>query len=333
MLARSSLPLTSNVWSLVRRFSPYLGRVRGWALLSAGFVLVSPLVSASLLWSSKLLIDDVFVGGRMNLLPAFALVYVALLTVRFVLRYVAQRLEAAIVERIVQDVRVDLYRHIISVSPGSLRKQGVGDLLTHLSGDVERVEALVYTGLLGVFADVMSALFFAVFLFLLSWKLTLSALLTISLLALVSMRMAPRLRRASKIARREASAWMSLAEERLGAVPIVHAFGTHALETRAFEARCARTRKADLRTVAIQAWMALSVEVVSSLGGLIVLGVGAYEINYGGLTIGALMAFLGSIGSLVRAGTRPCHGGRALPARGCRSTADRRFARCPKPGD
>jgi ATP-binding cassette, subfamily B, bacterial len=291
-------PQTADVWVLVKRFLPYLTRVRWQAVLTAGLVLVSPLVAVFLLWSAKLLIDDVFVGGRIDLLPNFVVVYAALLAVNFSLGYAVERLEAAIVEQIGQDVRVDLYRHLISVSPGSLGKQSVGDQLAHLSSDVERVETMVYSGPLAVFADAVGAVFFACFLFLLSWKLTLSSLLAIPLLMLVSQRLAPRLRRAAKIARREATSWMSLAEERLGAVPVMHAFGTHAFETEAFALRCARARRAELRTVSVQAWMKLLIEIVSSLAGLIVLGVGAYEMKYGSLTLGTLIAFLGSVGSL-----------------------------------
>src|SRR5262249_56651913 len=121
--------------------------------------------------------------------------------------------------------RAGLYRHFVSVSPGSLRKHGIGDLLTHLSGDAERVEYLVYTGLLAVFSDLVGAVFFLCFLLVLSWKLTLCALLVMPALVFISLRLSPRLRRAERIARRQATAWMSLAEERLGAAPIVYASG------------------------------------------------------------------------------------------------------------
>jgi ATP-binding cassette subfamily B protein len=298
MFSRSSLAVTAKIRHLVSRFWPYLRSVRRLSILTAGFTLVTPVVTASLLWSAKLLIDEVFVGGRIDFLPTFIVVYLSLLAAHFALDYAVVRIEAAVAARIIQDVRVDLYRHVVSVSPGSLGSRGVGDLLTHLSGDVERIEYLIYTGPLLVFADVASALFFVCFLFVLSWKLTFAAILAIPFLALLSLRLTPRLRRAAKIARRENTSWMSLAEERLGAAPIIHAFGAHAFETRAFAARCARARKAELRTVAIQAWLMLLIEAVAALGGLVVLGVGAYEVKYGGMTIGSLIVFVGSVGSL-----------------------------------
>src|SRR2546429_6724050 len=48
-------------------------------------------------------------------------------------------------------------------------------------------------------------------------------------------------------------------------------------ETRAFAKRCARLRRADLRSVAIQAWMGLTTEAIGTIGGLLVLGVGRSE--------------------------------------------------------
>jgi ATP-binding cassette subfamily B protein len=268
------------------------------AALAAGLVLASPLIAVSLLWLMKVLIDDVFIGGHVEFLPIFAAIYIALVAVKAGLSYTLSRLEAGINERIVQNVRSSLYHHLISLSPGSLDKHSVGDLLTHLSGDVERTEYLVYSGPLAIISNIVSALFFACFLLVLSWKLTLCALLAAPVLTLLSLRLSPRVRRAAKIARYKATAWMSLAEERLGAVPLVHAFDTQARETGAFQSRSGDARNAELRTVAIQARLTLLIELAAALVGLLVLVVGAYETQSGNLTVGALVAFLGSVGSL-----------------------------------
>jgi ATP-binding cassette, subfamily B, bacterial len=289
---------SASIWDLVARFLPFSLQVWPLAALATGLVLLSPLVAVSLLWLMKLLIDDVFIGGHVEFLAIFAAIYLALVAVKAGLSYALSRLEAGINERIVQNIRSSLYHHLISVSPGSLDKHSVGDLLTHLSGDVERTEYLVYSGLLGIISNAVTALFFACFLLVLSWKLTLCALLAAPVLTLLSLRLSPRVRRASKIARHKATAWMSLAEERLGAAPLLHAFDTQARETGTFQSRCGDARHAELRTVAIQAWLTLLIELAAALVGLLVLVVGAYETQSGNLTVGALVAFLGSVGSL-----------------------------------
>ena len=284
--------------ALVRRFSPYLARVRSWALLSTGLVLASPLIGGVLLWLLKLLIDRVLVGGRFDLVPALLAGYVLAVAVKFSVDYIDRRLAAAIAERITCDVRTDLFRHLLSISPGSLGGRSVGDQLAHFSGDVERVESLIYSGPLGVLSDLGGALVFTVFLFVLSWKLTLLAFMVVPPLVVAIRRQSPRVKQAARVARRQAARWLALAEETLGAAPLVHAFGTQTYETARFARRCETARRAELRTVARQAWLSLLIETAATIGGLVVLAVGAYQIRSGAMTLGAVVAFLGSVRSL-----------------------------------
>ena len=294
----SYLAPSSGILRLTARFMPFALAVWPRAGLAALFVLVNPLLGVVLLWLMKELIDQVFIAQRIESLPFLAAGYIGLATANALVNYAMSRIEAGVIEQIVQDVRASLYRHLIGVSPGSLGKYSVGDLLAHLSGDVERVELLIFSGPLSVVANVASALFFAVFLLLLSWPLTLCALLAAPALAFLSLRLSPRVRRASKISRHKSTAWLSLAEERLGAVPLIHAFNAEDFESSTFKARVTVARRAELRTVSIQAWLSLLIELSAASVGLLVLVVGAYQTRSGTVTVGSLIAFLGSVGSL-----------------------------------
>jgi subfamily B ATP-binding cassette protein MsbA len=283
---------------LARRFFRFAVARRWLAITAVALDLLSPLVAAALLWMLKELVDEVFVGGHLDELPSFIGIYVVLIGCKLLLDYSNEVLEASIVEQVIRDIRAALYRHILSLSPGSLARYSDGALLTHLSGDVERTEYLIYTGPVTIFSNAISSIFFLYFLLLLSWKLTLCAALVVPVLVLLSLLLTPRIRRSSRVARWKTTAWMSLAEDRLGALPIVRAFGAQAREADAFGQRCTVARRAELRTVAIQATLTVLVEAVAAAGGLFVLVVGAYEIKGGNLTVGTLVAFLGSIGSL-----------------------------------
>ena len=212
--------------------------------------------------------------------------------------YARTRTEASLIEQLNQNVRVDLYRHVISASPGTFRTNSVGDILGRIYSDVEKVGYLIYSGPIGVIFNVLAAAAYITFLLLLSWQLTLCALLITPPLAFLSYRLAPRARRAAKVSRHKTTAWFSRAEERLGAVAVVQAFGAQLAETSAFAVRCTAARRAALRGVAIQAWVTLLIETTGAIGGFVVLGVGAYESYQGNLTIGTLVAFIGSVGSL-----------------------------------
>ncbi len=293
-----SLRSAATVLVLVRRFLPHLRPVRWRVAIAAMLTLLDPLIAVALLALMKSIVDEVFVAGRIDPLPGFAAAYVGLIAGTLMISYVTTRVEASLTEQIILDVRVDLYRHLMSISQGSLKKYSVGDLLAHVFGDPEHVEYLIYSGPLRVLYNLISAAFFTCFLLILSWKLTLCVLLVAPVLALVSTRLASRVRRSAKIARQKETALMSLAEERLASTPVVHAFDATAVETAAFRGSCQASRRADLRNVSIQAWMTLVIEAVAAFGGLIVLGVGAYEMHTGSLSIGALISFIGSGGFL-----------------------------------
>jgi ATP-binding cassette, subfamily B, bacterial len=294
----TSFHAQSDVHRLTRRFLPYLRPIARQASITTFLVLAAPLVSVALIWMAKEITDEVLLAGRMDLLPAFAAGLIGITAVKIVLSYAATRLEAGVVESIVQALRVDLYRHLLSLSPGSLRKRSVGDQLAHLSTDVERTELLIFTGLLSVAADLAGVLFFTAFLMILSWKLTACAVVALPLMLVASARLSPRVRRASRVSRHRATAVLALAEERLGASLMIQAAGAQPVEVAAFAERCATSRRAELRAVSVQAWLTLVIEAAVALGGLLVLAAGAHEIAHGALTFGALVAFIGSVGSL-----------------------------------
>src|ERR1035437_3120253 len=165
-----------STWRLIRRFLPYLHPVRWQVVLAGGMMLLSPLVAVLLLWLMKYLIDEVFVAKNISVLPTIAAAYVILVATKMLIDFALTRVEAAITEQIDQNVRVDLYRHLISVSPGSLRKYSVGDLLSYLGNDAALVEILIYSGPVRVLFNALTGIYFICFLLVLSWQLTLCAL-------------------------------------------------------------------------------------------------------------------------------------------------------------
>jgi ABC-type multidrug transport system fused ATPase/permease subunit len=288
----------AGLWALFRRFAPYLRRCRGRVALTLALVLVAPFLGGALLWLLKLVVDEVLVAGRFELLLPYAGLYASVVALSATLDYAQTRLEAAVVERLVQDVRVDLYAHLLRLSPGSLRDRSAGDLIAHLDGDVNRLESLIYSAVLSVLDDLASVLFYLVFLLVLSWKLTLLSLVVVPLLVLAAVRYAPRVRRAHRITRRQVGAWMSLAETTLNALPVVQAFGGERQETARFAAASDRARRAELRTASIQAGLSLLIDAAAAIGTLLLVVVGALELRAGHLTLGTLAAFIGSVGYL-----------------------------------
>ena len=265
--------------------------------------MLSPLLGTDFLWLFSKLVDEVFIWQHLHWLPWFAAAYLAVAGIKFAVDFADQRLDANVHERFTQDVRIALYRHLISVSPGSLGATGTGDLLGRLSSDADRVSYLVFfRGPVSFLANVFRALCYGIFLFVLNWKLACLALLVVPPLVFVVLRLSARMRASAKLGRRQTSLWMSLwmslAEERLGAGELVHAFHTHGAEVAQFSAHCDQARRTEIKTVGLEVRLSLAIEVITFLGVLAAIALSAHEVQAGLMTVGSVFAFLGAIGSL-----------------------------------
>jgi ABC-type multidrug transport system fused ATPase/permease subunit len=296
--SKSSIQLASSELELARRFLPYLRPIRYWIAAAIVISLLLPPIGGALLWLVKEMVNQVLVAGRFRELPFLAVGYLAAAISTVALDFASQRLEAWIAESFVYRLRSDLYRHILTLSPGSLGQHSTGDILARLESDVVRAEALVYGGPSMILADLVSSMFFTAVLFTISWPLALATLIVLPPLALVMGRYSPRIRRAARVARHRGSALLALAEEKLNAGPIIHAFGTTESEVARFDAACAAARSAELRTVTVEAWLSVMIEAAVMIGGFLIAAAGAFEISRGALTFGDLAAFFMAISRL-----------------------------------
>ncbi len=290
--------LLNHIHSHFRFFSHHLKPVRTKLWFAALLVILMPLISTAMLWLFQKLVDEVFVTRDTQLLPWFFGAYLFLALASFTADYIDQRLDASIAERIAQDTRVSLYQHLVSASPGSFGSRNAGELLAYLGGDVEKIASLIYSAPMSLLSNLARIICYATFLFLISWKLTLLALAVVPPLVWLVYRLTPKIRAAARASRRRTTTWMSLAEESLGARPLIHAFHTQARETGRFAQRTDKARLAELITVKLQAGLSVGIGMITMMGSLAVIGLAAYEVGAGRLTVGSVLAFIGAVGVL-----------------------------------
>lgn len=287
-----------TVATLFRRFLPYSLRHRRVGLLCVFIAVVAPLFSVGLLWTTKGMIDEVFILARTERLALYLGIYVALLAAMVVFDFLETQLDARATAQIENDLRTDLFAHVLRLPPGALPKSGAGDIISHMSGDVGRVEYLVYSGPVAVITHVATALCFFGFLFTLSWKLTLLALVAAPVLAFTSLRASPKVRRLASTARKLRQRWTADAEERLNALPMIQTFGAEAYEAGRFGRRSRQALEADLRGVSLQARLSAANGAAAAVAAVALITLGALEVRSMALSVGALVAFLGSVSSL-----------------------------------
>lgn len=285
-------------YPLYFRFLPYL-RPDAVSISVCIFLnLAAAILGILVLSSISRLIDDVFIARYTPLLTKYLIRYGVIISSIAIVEYALARIDAFITEKIQLRLREDLFRHVISISPGSLSTRGPGEIISHLASDASRAEYLVYSGPLSVGMNIVRLAAYGVFLFTLNWQLTLCALATTPFLALSSGLMSRPIRRAGRSSRRF-SVWRSaLATERLGAANLIQTYCSWDQEAEAFRQASDRTMRADLRGVSLQATLGLLTEGVGAVASVLLLAVGALQVSRGDTTVGAFVAFVGSVGSL-----------------------------------
>jgi ATP-binding cassette, subfamily B, bacterial len=284
--------------ALLARYWPYTQSTRKQILLALALTILLPMLATAMFSLLRQLIDNIFAHESRAVLPWLIGAVLVVGFTRLLIEYADQCLDGRIAEQIALEVRAALYERLISASPELVQKRGVGALLAHLDQDASRISALVYGVPVGVFAHIAKAVCFVIFLLTLSWQLTLMAVLVMPLLGWMVLRMTPLVRRASSIARHRSSAWMSRAEERLGALTLINVYEAHEFENAHFRGLTRSARHAEVRAITLEARLSLAINVITGVGSAAVLIAGFYQVQAQLMTPGSVIAFLAALGSL-----------------------------------
>jgi ABC-type multidrug transport system fused ATPase/permease subunit len=298
LAGRTHEPAGPSLVRLARRFAPFLKPYVARVIALAAFVLLAPALSSASIWMSGRLIDDVLTPRRLDLLAPYCAAFLALtlLSAGFSLTY--QYLAAWLGEHFTLSVQRALYDHLLRVSPDMLGGQRLGDVLTRLSSDAGAVDDLLVGSAISATASVCSLVYYGAALVLMNSSLAMLVLVAVPPLYLVTAQFAQRLRAASRETRRLAGRKTAIAEETLSYLPLVQAYAHEEYERGRFDEQARRALAARLHASWLSALNGPILGVIGTVGGLLVIWVGAHEVVQGQLTVGALVAAMSYVRAL-----------------------------------
>lgn len=125
---------------------------------------------------------------------------------------------------IVKDLRMEIYRKIVSLPIGFFSQERKGDIIARMSGDVQEVETSITSSLDMLIKNPILILFYMGTLFAISWQLTLFVLVFAPVMLWLMSRIGRKLKRRSAEAQALWSDTMSQVEETLGGLRVIKAF-------------------------------------------------------------------------------------------------------------
>jgi ABC-type multidrug transport system fused ATPase/permease subunit len=267
---------------------PYKGRAIVSALtllLATALGLVSPL-------AAKFAIDNGIQRDNGAALVFWTGAFVAAALLSWVAEIAQTYYSAWVGQRVLADLRRDLFAHIQSLELGYFERNRAGWLISRLTNDVDALEDLVTDGLGASVQNTLQLFGTAAVLLYLDWRLALATLTLFPLMAISTTTFRIYSTRAYRRMReRLGDVTATLAEDFAGA-RVVQAFRREGANAEAFSEVSRSYQHANMQTVNQNAWYFPFVGLLGSLGTAIVLAYGGVLYFDGQITLGTLFAFM-----------------------------------------
>lgn len=273
---------------LIPRVRPHFGKLlvaTVCLLFSSGAGLIFPQVVRHLL-------DAAFLNGNRSLLNEIALGLLGLFAVQAALNVVQVYLLTSTAERVIAQLRTDLFAHLVRLSPGFFTDQRTGELTSRLTSDTTVLQTVLSTNLSEFVRQTLFLIGGIILLTITHPTLTATTLLVVPVVVGVAIVFGRMLRNASTGVQDRIAEATGTAEEAFSQIRTVQSFTAEAEEIRKYDAHLATVIGAAIRRAKARG-VFFGVLTFCGFGGVVaVLWQGGRLVLAGQLTAGALVQFL-----------------------------------------
>jgi ATP-binding cassette, subfamily B, bacterial MsbA len=169
------------------------------------------------------------VEGKLYTLGVLCLIIIATILLKNVFLVLAQYILNPLKNRIVNQLRIELYNKILQLPIGFFTEKKKGDLISRITNDVNEVEGSLVGALEGWVRDPLTIIINFAVLFFISAKLTFFLLLFIPIIGFVIGRVSRSLKKPSNEAAIKHAESVSVLDETLGGLRVIKAFNIEGL--------------------------------------------------------------------------------------------------------
>ena len=274
-----------RVFAYLKRYPLLALGTLSCAILGTLMVIVFPAVT-------KLVIDEVLVQRRPERLTPLLLIAALAFVLQHGLNSIRIVLNNTFEQKVIFDLRSDLYSHIQMLPLRWFDNRATGDLMTRILEDVNSVERMLIDGVEQGVVALLQAVIVLGMMFYLSISLTLVGLAPAPLLAGGALCYTLTAHRRYRLQRRASSAMNSLLHDNLAGIRQIKSFVREREEHGRFNSVSDQLRHATLVVMRVWAVYHPSMYLIGSLGIILVVWVGARAVLGGTMAVGDLVAFL-----------------------------------------
>ncbi|MFD3257677.1 ABC transporter ATP-binding protein [Paenibacillus lentus] len=235
--------------------------------------------------------------------PSLKLLYIltGIIAALYIVQWISSRLRIKytniIGQRVIYDLRSDLFKHIQKLSFNFFDKRPAGSVLVRVTNDVNSLQDLFTNGVVNLMIDCVQLAGIVVILLLINWQLGLAVMITVPIMFFVSTKLRQKIRIAWQEVRMRNSRINSHLNESIQGIRVTQAYTQEQENMRYFDMMNMDSKKSWDKASAMNQMFGPIIEITGGLGTFILFMLGAYMIQTGELTIGLLVAFSNYVGN------------------------------------
>lgn len=237
-------------------------------------------------------IDVALPAHDMAFVRTAALLFAVSLALQFGAAYGETMLTALLGQRVMRDLRHDIFAHLQRLSIGFFDRNPVGRLITRVTSDVESLNELFTAGVVAGMGDLFTLLAISVMMLVSDWRLALAAFAVIPFVYWVSHVFRIRVRVAYRDIRSRLARINAFLQERITGMRVVQLFGREKDEAAQFEVQNRGHLDANLKSITVYALYFPAIEVLTTVALASLIVTGARRVELGAVSLGTVAAFL-----------------------------------------
>ena len=255
-------------------------------------MLVVGVTTSALAFLVKPALDEIFLKRNADMLKLIPLAVIGIYLVKGTCNYFQTVLMNFIGQRIVADLRAELYRKIQIQSLAFFTKHPTGVLMSRITNDVGFIQGAVSEAVTALLKDSFTLLCLVIVIFYRDWQLAIVAMFVFPLAVYPIAKFGQKMRQIATRAQVTLGSLTSLLQETISGTRIVKAFGMEAHENNRFSVENERLFRLSLKSISINAVSSPFMEFLGGLGISAIIFYGGYQVIHGQSTPGTFFSFL-----------------------------------------
>ncbi|RDE08187.1 ABC transporter transmembrane domain-containing protein [Pelagibacterium lacus] len=275
----------------LRRLTAYLGRYPVRLALTLAFLVIAAVASLSIPYFAGNFIDEGFVTENFDVVSSYAWLIIVIGAVMAVSAGARFYLISVIGERVIADLRQDVFRHLLTLDATFYDVNRVGELTSRLNADVAVIRSAIGSSASLALRSLILMLGAVAMMFWTNFQLALGVILVIPLIVIPLVLMGKRMRKVSRFTQDTLADLSAMITETLSSVKTVKSFVQEESQQQLFQSYSETTYRAELKRLLNRSFLIGVVMFVSMVAMVCLVWLGSQAVFAGMITVGEVAQF------------------------------------------